>query len=246
MRFDAHMATQLLDRSCGLEFHLQFDHDQAKAENALAGSARALLSTALLCVFAGWDGEATKLLGRAYAWFTEAIDTGEKPTQYYFPFATEAMNHEEAHLTYWLLHGTDSWDHLERSVALFDEYLASHPKMSLRSLSLSLPRYLDARCYQRVLDLLTAQNKWVIPKSDKSRWSELDAAYFLATSRLHGTPSSERLDRGLHKLIARVLNTWLLDGQEIFAARWIKIAYWNEKACALRPMDLLRSRLPAK
>jgi hypothetical protein len=244
MRFDTKQAAQMLDDDCGLEFHRQMSHDQAKAANALEGHATLFLRIALLCICDNRIPEAREFLNRAYAWLTEAIEIEEKPNRY-FPFATEAGNYQEANLIYWLLHGKDSPEHLDQSVAFLDRYFASKPKMTLRTLAMYFPAYLNARRYQRVLDLLAGHKKWVPPTTEKRRWSEMYAAYYLAASRVHGEPSAEALERGLHAFLARELNTWLLDGLYSGAARWIKIIRWNDVPDALEPIALIHSHFAA-
>lgn len=241
MGFDVERATQLLDGACGVEFHMQLGHERAKAANALAGHADALLGTAVLCAVAGRTAEATELLSRAYTWLAEAIAVGEKPDRHYFPFGTEAMNHAKASLAHWLLNGSDAPEHQDRAVTFLDQYLTSKPDTSLKALSLYLPLYLDSRRYQRVVDLLGGQRRWKAPDVNKSRWSEPDASYLVAASRLHGDPSPEAVRRGVGSFLSRSLTTWMLDGQYADAARWIKITLWNDATPAVEPIALIHS-----
>ena len=107
-----------------------------------------------------------------------------------------------------------------------DVYLTEDDDWDNTEIQFTLPLYLEAEAYQRVIEIFE-QSAIKPPKSLKQIRGEGTMSYVMARSRLTGNPAPLEVQDALHIFFKRQVPYWLGHGQYSTAARWMKIAFWQ-------------------
>lgn len=206
----------------GYRFDLDADVEGARKVHGLGTSAHAFLGTAVRCFLVGLDDPALSLLKKAQDWLVTAIGERERPKRY-FPAATEAARFRDLALSRWMLSNEHDAASLLSFVDLQDQYLRRSPLTDKVSLSLTLVTYLDARAYERVVELVGHENGKPSGVGRRVK-SETDVALSLARRRAGQ-------DVALGDLAAQLLQhhgpRWLGEGHYLRFAEWVKVLRWT-------------------
>jgi hypothetical protein len=172
----------------------------------LASKSNADLDKAVQCLLIGYDEPAYALLTRVHdvlgARLREKENTADGTRQTY-----GHKLHFNFALCTWLLHG-------------------EHDQQNL-----TLPQYVDARAYEQALALF--HNAGMKPPVSLARVrSEAQMSYVLCRYQLGEAYEQPEVEATIKRFLKGHVNTWLLDGQYLRAAEWMKIAHWSGEASA--------------
>jgi hypothetical protein len=223
----------------GYDFYIKLDYDEARSNNGLTRSADFMLSVAIECILAGLPEKATPLLETANRWIQDALHLEERP-QDYFPDYTEEHRADIASMLHWLSLGEDEPELLSIIIDHIGRYLAGQRRLGKVDLELTLPSLLNARAYQATLDWLSKVKPWTPPSPSGKSVRGLDACYFIASHCLGSGEPPQSVLAQIRPYLQRTMNTWLLDGHFMLAARWMKIVFWNDINPAPEPAAVVR------
>lgn len=237
--FDPAQKREILLRNSGIKLVLSADIEQSRSVGGVGNSAWAFLRTAVACLLVSLNEAAEQVLEQSRRWVLESIATNERPpdnppgaTAMYFPGGSEAMRFKTLALCNWLIENQHDQDSLEQSIENEMRYLEDNPSHARDgvNLGLTLPTFLDARAFERVIDLVErGRNFKTITDPPKAR-SAVGVCYVLARHQLHGEFAEQDVRRALEKFLDRNVNGWLTHGDYVGTAQWMKIAYWNHEA----------------
>ena len=227
----------LLDPVGGFDWHLQADFDDAKADCGVGSSARAFLGEAILCSLVGFEDPARRLFEKSSEWIRAAIEMNERPERY-FPGGTEADRFRTQSLCNWFLTNKHDAESLQKFVQHNDVYLNSQVKKDKVGVSLALVTYLDARAFERALEIfkstagLTAPTK-IYPSN------ESDMSYIFSRHILEGKFNLNDIDVVIKWFLKRNIERWLCEGHMVRAVEWLKVLFWNETERAISAEKVL-------
>ena len=215
------------------------DIEQSRSVGGVGNCAESFLGTAVASLLVGLEEPAERLLERSRQWVSESIATGERPPHkpvgaevMYFPGASEAMRFRTLALCDWLIEGRHDQENLDRSIENEMRYLEANPSHVRDgvALGMTLPAFVDARAYDRVIDLVErGRNFKAITDPPRAR-SAVGVCYVLARHWQNGEFAEEDVQRAVEKFLDRNVDEWLTHGRYVGAAQWMKIAHWNPEA----------------
>ena len=238
-KFNPNRQLEILEDSCGYRLDLDSNFDKVKAVNGLGGSAHAFLGTAVTCVLVGLDKPASELLTKSCSWLKEAIEYNEKP-QRYAEDGTEAARFRDYALCNWLLVGKHDVTSYQEFVRHEDRFLVkSGLGQDKREVSFILPSYVDARAYDRALEVFENVPGFSPPSSIMRLNSEADLTYIICRHRLGMEYSDGEVAHACSRFLTKNMDKWLGNGHAVRAAQWIKIVYGTNRDINLSPRQLL-------
>lgn len=247
--FDLAEERRLLDDPhTGYRWELAQDYDEAAANSVAGNWASADLRRAIYCILVGYDTPGEELLARARHWLRYAIDNDEKPPDYQ-KYSTEARRYRDLSLSNWLLEGRNDNSNLQNWMKCADSARAGGRPS--KYISFALPIYIDAGAIREALALFDASP--LKPAQSLSRIvSEGQMCYVLCRHLLGQEYSGPEVAAALQRFLNRAVNYWLLHGDALAAARWMKIVHWNgheqeltAKQALLKCYDYLKSPIAA-
>lgn len=239
MTFDPARAEAILLGDCGYRFCLEDRLEDSSAVGGLGSSADAYVNMAVQCFLVGLDGPALQLLEKAHQWLEIAIADNERPTRYAAD-GTEALRFCTLAMCNWLLRAAHDDGSLLRYVTHKDRFLAnSAAGRDKIELSLSLPTYVDAGAFTRVLEIFAAVPALSAPRSLQAIRSEAQMAYVLSRHHLGRDYEPDAVQAALGAFLTKNMDKWLADGHFLRAAEWLKIAYWNGNETPPSPKEVL-------
>jgi hypothetical protein len=227
--FDPRKVRNTLLGDLGIEWQLGRSFEDSKSCGGLSSGADADLAAAIKCILVGLDEPATRLLAKANKWATEAV-VSDREVAGWDTFETLAMCE-------WLLanrHNSETYRkltaHMDRSLAV--PSIAKNPL----NVSLSLPRYLDAGVYERVLEIFEETPRLLEPDSLAKVRNEAQMCSIIAKHRLGVAYSEAEVTDSCRMFLRKRMDKWLRDGHAVRAAEWMKIVFWNPQPGALSAM----------
>ncbi len=229
--FDPNHERNLLDGDIGYEWYLSKSIICSDEQRVVAAASNADLDLAVLCLLVGYDEPAYALLTRVHDVLGTRIrekentaDGGREPSDHtiHFNFA----------LCTWLLSG-------EHDQQNYTAYVEKHQRFLVESkltknkpeVGLTLPEYVDARAYREALAMF--HNAGMKPQASLARIrSETQMSYVLCRYQLGEAYEQPEVETTIKRFLKGHVNTWLLDGQYLRAAEWMKIAHWSGEASA--------------
>jgi hypothetical protein len=137
----------------------------------------------------------------------------------------------------WLLHGEHDAEFYTMYVNRTETFLVdSKLAKNKPEIGLTLPQYVDARAYDQALALF--HNAGMKPPASLARVrSEAQMSYVLCRYQLGEAYEQPEVETTIKRFLKGHVNTWLLDGQYLRAAEWMKIAHWSGEASAASARD---------
>jgi hypothetical protein len=238
--FDLDAVRSQLDGVIGYKYYLDLCVNEATKQNALSGTADAMIGQSIRCILVGYDEQGCQLLSKANDWLIQAIDANEKPRRY-FRGGTESQRHSNLALCSWLLKNDHDVENLQEAVR-WEEMQYSEQSIDSKSVALSLSLYLDAHQFARCYDLYDKTFNGRLSPSNNI--SEAGLAYLLAKHELGGLKNeTERLDGISANFIKQRIPELLADGRYNDMARWAKVLLWNDKPNPPRATVILKAIL---
>ncbi len=234
--FDTHTIRTQLDDLSGIAFHSGQRLNDVAQKNAVTSSSRLMLLTALECALVDYNTDGKALLAKTREWLKYAIATEEKP-RHYFPASTEAGRYEDLALCSWLL--SNDHDHVSSCDAVrWQDISFAEDGIQKQDLINNLPMYFDAGAFERVIKLCESTLK--VPASLSRITNEGAMCYVLAKSRLEESYSANEVDNALNRFLQKHIPRALNRGHYIDAARWMKIAFWNDRSPRLSAIETVK------
>lgn len=238
---------RLDDPHTGYQWWLSHDYEKSAAEGVSGNVANADVGEAVKCLLVGYDGPGEQLLRRARHWLNLAVENEEKPHDYAGGW-TEARRHLDLGICNWLLGNRNDAENMRAYLSYAPRVSAGH-KIS-KYISFALPNFVDAGAYQEALALFAASP--LKPASSLSRIvSEGQMCYVLCRHLLGLEYSAQEVAAALRRFLDRAVNHWLLDGDVVALARWMKIVHWNghepeltARQALLKCYDYLKNPIP--
>ena len=216
---------ELLNDALGIRRSLRQDRQEAQSIHALQSHASFYLIDAIRCFLVGLFDDGRALATKARDWLELAIEQGEIP-RHYFHGGTESRRHEELAQCNWLLESRKDRHNVLEAVRWRDVYLNERSDWDDTEIQLTLPLYLEAQAYERVIEIFE-QKAIKPPKSLKHIRGEGTMSYVLARARQTHDHSAPELQDALDRFLRRQVRYWLGYGHYTNAARWMKIAFWQ-------------------
>jgi hypothetical protein len=220
-----------LDGDTGYKWVLSRPFASSTETSVLASKSNADLDRAVRCLLVGYDEPAYALLTRVHDVLGARIsekentaDGGREPSDHtiHFNFA----------LCTWLLHGEHDQQNYTAYVERHQRFLIdSKLTKNKTEVGLTLPEYVDARAYDQALAMF--HNAGMKPPASLARVrSEAQMSYVLCRYQLGEAYEQPEVETTIKRFLKGHVNTWLLDGQYLRAAEWMKIAHWSGEASA--------------
>jgi hypothetical protein len=109
-------------------------------------------------------------------------------------------------------------------------------KQDKPGIGLTMPEYVDASAYREALALF--HDAHMKPQASLARIrSEAQMSYVLCRYFLGEAYEQPEMEATIKRFLKHNVNTWLLDGQYLRAAEWMKIAHWSGEASAASARD---------
>jgi hypothetical protein len=222
--------------------------EAAKAVGGCGSSARHFLGVAVRCMLQNLDLEGMRILlkARQYVCYSQSVSEIPKRALQYIdaePFIRNgymALGLQVLGLCAWLL----SSKHDEESYRLYvehqDRFLRQSPGGKDKvNISLTLPTYLSACAYERVLEIFANTRGWVVPSALGSIKTESHLCFVIASHRLGKAYSADEVQNATARFLTRKMMAWLRDGHAVRAAEWMKIVYWTRHQADPSPKKAL-------
>lgn len=238
--FDLDSVRSQLNGVIGYQYYLDLCISEATKQNALSGTADAMIGVSIRCFLVGYDEQGCQLLSKANDWLIQAIQANEKPRRY-FRGGTESQRHSNLALCSWLLKNDHDEENLQETIR-WEEIQYSEQRIDSKSVALSLSLYLDAHQFERCVDLY--DKTFNGRRSLSNNISEASLAYLLAKHELGGLKTeAEQLEGVSDKFFKQRIPELLADGRYDDMARWAKVLLWNDKPNPPKANIVLRKLL---
>jgi hypothetical protein len=227
---------QSLDGQFGYNWNLSKSIIYSDEQEAVAGASSADLDVAVRCLLVGYNEPAYALLTRVHDVLGARLRKKENKAD----DMREPSDHE-LHFNFalctWLLHGEHDQQNYTAYVEKYERLLAGEsPQSRRRGIGLTLPQYVDARAYEQALAMF--HNAHMKPQASlASIRSEAQMSYVLCRYFLGEAYEQPEMETTIKRFLKYNVNTWLLDGQYLRAAEWMKIAHWSGEASAASARD---------
>ena len=235
-KFDIENLKRILNGDVGYEWCLGRPFAEAESVGGLGSSANADLTYVIDCLLVGYLKPAELLLEKAREWLAIAIENEEHPN-YYFADGTEALRYYDMSLINWLLKGAHDAESLAKYIEHKDRYLQGDVARDKVSVSFILPDYVDAGRYDRALEIFENTPGLKKPIRPNQIRNEAGMVYVMCRCKLGLEYTEEQMRAALNTFLNRNVNNWLVRGHAQRAAKWMKIAYWNDNRDRLTPGD---------
>ncbi|HEY5411637.1 MAG TPA: hypothetical protein VIJ94_13025 [Caulobacteraceae bacterium] len=248
--FDPDQVRAQLDGITGYRWFLQRSFNETAKEQVLGNWASSYLELAVECLLVGYVDAADQILNRARDWLQIAIKSNERPHDY-ASGSTEARRSLDLALCNWLLFDQHDAEDYGLFLQGYDGVLESRGWSRNRiEVSLILPRYVDAGAYS--LALARYAGAGMQPPASLDRVvTEGQMCYVLCRFYLGQEYSADDVAKALKRFLNRAVNHWLLEGDFVRAAEWMKIVHWNghqgelsAKDAVLKCYDYLKTPIP--
>ncbi len=235
-KFDIENLKRMLDSDAGYEWCLERPFADAERVGGLASNASADLTQVIHCLLVGYVKPAELLLEKAREWLAIAIENEEHPN-YYGADGTEAMRYRDMSLINWLLKGIHDDESLSKYAEHQDRFIQGDIGRDKVEVSFILPNYVDAGRYDRALEIFENTPGLKKPIRPNQIRGEARMVYVMCRCKLGLEYTEEQMQVALNSFLNRNVNNWLVRGQAQRAAKWMKIAYWNDNRDRLTPGD---------
>lgn len=234
--FDPSEERALLDGVTGYRWYLKQPLATATKEEVVGHWASTYLKLAVRCLIVGYNDAANEILDRAQNWSRIAVKSAERPHDYFEGF-TEAGRYLDLALCNWLLFDQHDVDDYRLFLQIYDALLENPKRAGDKGeLSLVLPRYVDAGAYRLALSRYAGAGMQP-PASLDRVVTEGQMCYVLSRFHLGEEYSAAEVGKALRRFLNRAVNHWLLEGDFVRAAEWMKIVHWNGHQGALSAKD---------
>lgn len=224
------------DAVTGYRRMLKRSFREVEALCALGDAALSFTESAIKYLIIGLDDVADALFQKAREWVLASITREERPGHYELGW-TEASRYHTLALCNWFLEGRDDTESLACHMRYYDLFLSTTPANNPVEISCTLPRYVDAGAYARVIELFEATRGLKRPKSLTNVRAEGVMSYVLSRSRLGLEYSEAEVGTAVKLFLDRYLEDWLANGFYYQSAVWMRIAYRHGAQTELSPKE---------
>lgn len=236
-RFNPKIKREILLGSSGYKLDLSSSLSDAERVKGLTSGGKSFIETAIQCFLVGLNEPGFQLLKKASDWLDIAIGNNEIPKRY-FPYGTEAARYYCKAIVNWLLNGVHDKESLRYCIENQNQYLPNIKRDKIE-VSFMLPRYLDARLYQKAIDIFLSTPSLKIPLHLNKIETEAEMVYVICKFEKGEIYEKETVITSIKSYLNRNLNKWLVSGHFTRAAQWMKIIYWKEGNVGLTPQEAL-------
>jgi hypothetical protein len=231
--FDPTHERNILDGDVGYNWVLGRPFASSTETSVLASKSNADMDLAILCLLVGYDEPAYALLTRVHDVLGARIREQENNADHTRHTYDHTIHFNFALCT-WLLSGEHDQQNYTAYVENYEGFLEEESPQSRRhkpGIGLTLPQYVDARAYEQALAIF--HNAGMKPPASLARVrSEAQMSYVLCRYFLGEAYEQPEVETTIKRFLKHNVNTWLLDGQYLRAAEWMKIAHWSGEASA--------------
>jgi len=224
--FNPNKIREQLSSSYGIKSYSNYPLEGIREQNALAGYGRGMLQDGIRCFLVGYFESGHALLQKGSQFLQAAVDGNEIPLRYSRGGA-ESHRLQDLALCNWLVDGTNDLAMLKAAINWREIWLAALRKVMKIEIQLTLPRYLEAQEYIKLIERYE-QAGLKKPSNLRRIQGQGTMCYAIARQRLGLEYTAEEVADGLERFLKRRVPIWLgPDGNYDGVALWMKIAHWR-------------------
>lgn len=231
---------KILDSDFGVRRCLNADFENKRANGGLWGGAKEFLLNVVDAHLVGVTSNLDEILAKARKWIDAAMNKKEACSNY-----SPSFLGEEHRITWslcnWLQGQPDNLEMARQAADFANQYFTEQPDSVADTFSLGLGSltFIEGQRYAEYLHWADANGKIPLGVAQSKIRGEASVCAAICQAKTTGHYNDADIAKIVQRLLDMRMNEWLTTGNEIRAARWLKLAYWQEGQAGLSPREVM-------
>jgi hypothetical protein len=227
--FDPQAVSRQLQSEFGIPRCMNADFEKRRARGGLWGGSKEFLQNVVEAHLVGVTGQLDEILVKARKWIEVAMAEGEVCGGYP-PSFLGAEHRVTWALCNWLQGHPDDLEKAGQAADFNNQYLKDNLDSVSDSFSLGLGSliFVEGRRYAEYLQWAKANGKIPLGAVGSKIRGEASVCAAICLAKTEGHYGDEDISKIINRLLNMKMNEWLTTGDELRAARWLKLAYWQD------------------